>query len=214
MAENVVTQPGSPPSPAEGVHARRTRLRRQEILEAAASTFSSRGFYKASLAEIAVGAGITPAGLLHHFKTKEALLIDLLRRRDEVDIAEASIPERPHGLAFLAHLVDTVARNSARPGITQLYAVLSAEAVTEGHPAQEWFRGRYAGLRELIVDALSEARDADEVRSDLDVETTAAAIVALMDGLQIQWLYAPADVDMAAVTRTAIASLVGTPAVG
>lgn len=191
----------------ENVHHRRSRFRRQEILQAAAAAFGNRGFHRASLQEIGSGAGITPAGLLHHFKTKEALLTELLKLRDEVDMAEASVPVRPTGLAFLQHLIDTAARNSERIGITQLYAVLSAEGVTEDHPAQEWFRVRYAGLRDLIVDALIEATEAGDIQLELDPVQTASAIIALMDGLQIQWLYTPAAVDMAGVMEAMMSSL-------
>ena len=68
----------------EGVYARRTRLRKQEILDSALVAFGQKGFYKATLADVASAAGITAAGLLHHFKTKEALLVELLEQRDRL----------------------------------------------------------------------------------------------------------------------------------
>lgn len=174
----------------------------------AAISFATKGFHKASLLEIAQQAGITPAGLLHHFKTKENLLTELLRQRDANDIAEASIPARPHGLDFLQHLVDTVARNTERVGITQLYVVLSADGVTDEHPAQEWFRSRYEGLRELIVEALVEAQEVGDIGGDVDPHAAAVSMIAVMDGLQIQWLYAPDSVDMPALTASVINALV------
>ena len=124
------------------------------------------------------------------------------------DDGPARASSRPHGLAYLDHLVATVARNVARPGITQLYAVLSAESVTDGHPAQQWFRDRYVGLRALVERALEEALERGEVPVGTDVEQTAAAIVAVMDGLQVQWLLDPDRVDMVAVTRRTIDALV------
>ncbi|MEK8169927.1 helix-turn-helix domain-containing protein [Streptomyces sp. M19] len=107
-------------------------------------TFAERGYHNASLAEIADRAGLTQAGVLHYFRSKERLLTGVLELRDQVDI-ETLGPERPHGLAFVHHLVDTARRNAERPGIVRLYAVLSAESVTEGHPAQAYFRERYEG---------------------------------------------------------------------
>ena len=180
--------------------------RREEILGIAVETFATRGYHNASLAEIAERAGLTQAGLLHHFRSKTALLSSVLELRDNSEIEQLG-PERPRGIAFLNHLVDTVRRNAEREGIVRLYTVLSAESVTEGHPAQEFFRERYDGLRVMVTEALCEACELGEVRDDLDVEGVASAVIAVMDGLQVQWLLAPQSVDMAATTRRVIDAL-------
>jgi len=53
--------------------------RRTEILQSAASLIASSGL-RTSLQEIADAAGILPGSLYHHFESKEALLIELIRR--------------------------------------------------------------------------------------------------------------------------------------
>ncbi|MFJ8469966.1 TetR family transcriptional regulator [Streptomyces swartbergensis] len=193
----------------------KAQQRRQEILQIAMDTFAARGYNNASLQEIADRAGVTQAGVLHYFRSKAQLLTSVLALRDETDIEQLG-PERPRGLAFLRHLVDTVRRNTEREGIVRLYAVLSAESVTQGHPAQEYFRERYAGLRAFVTEALAEASELGETQPDLDIEEAATAIIAVMDGLQIQWLLAPDSVNMAAVTDRVInallADLSGEPA--
>jgi hypothetical protein len=85
--------------------------------------------------------------------------------------------------------------------------VLSAESVTEGHPAQDYFRDRYAGLRVMVTEALAEASELGETRPDLNLEEAATAIIAVMDGLQVQWLLAPESVDMTAVTDRVVTAL-------
>ncbi|WP_406120607.1 TetR family transcriptional regulator [Streptomyces canus] len=184
----------------------KAQQRRQEILQIAMDTFAARGYNNASLQEIADRAGVTQAGVLHYFRSKAQLLTSVLALRDETDIGQLG-PDRPRGLAFLRHLVDTAHRNAEREGIVRLYTVLSAESVTEGHPAQEYFRDRYAGLRVFVAEALAEACELGEVRADLHVEHTANAIIAVMDGLQVQWLLAPDSVDMAASTDRVITAL-------
>lgn len=169
-------------------------------------TFAARGYNNASLAEIADRAGLTQAGVLHYFRSKALLLTSVLELRDQTDIEQLG-PDRPRGLAFLRHLIDTSRRNSEREGIVRLYTVLSAESVTDSHPAQEYFRDRYTGLRAFVVDALREAAELGEAREDLDVENVANAIIAVMDGLQVQWLLSPESVDMAASTERVVSAL-------
>ncbi|MDT0441507.1 TetR/AcrR family transcriptional regulator [Streptomyces johnsoniae] len=190
--------------------------RREEILRIAMETFATRGYHNASLAEIAERSGLTQAGVLHHFRSKAGLLTGVLDLRDQSDLAQLAQlgEERPRGLAFLAHLVETARRNAEREGIVRLYAVLSAESVTSGHPAQEYFRARYAGLRAMVVEAIGEAADAGEVPAGLDPRAAASAVLAVMDGLRVQWLLAPEAVDMAATTDLVIGALLGRPVPG
>jgi AcrR family transcriptional regulator len=182
--------------------------RRAEILRIAMETFAERGYQSASLAEIADRVGLTQAGVLHYFSSKAGLLTGVLDLRDSTDIEELG-NERPRGLAFLRHLVETARRNTEREGIVRLYTVLAAESVTAQHPAQDWFRGRYQGLHALVVEALDEAQELGEVAVDVDTATTARVIVATMDGLQLQWLLEPGSVDMARATEVAITRLIG-----
>ena len=68
------------------------RDRRDAILVAANEVFATRGFRGASLATIAKRVGMSEPGLLHHFASKEELLLELLKLRDQHDderIAEA-----------------------------------------------------------------------------------------------------------------------------
>src|SRR6201991_4242929 len=67
--------------------------RRTEILQTAASLIASSGL-RTSLQEIADAAGILPGSLYHHFESKEAILVELIRRyQDDLD----RIAERAQG---------------------------------------------------------------------------------------------------------------------
>ncbi|MFD4125369.1 TetR/AcrR family transcriptional regulator [Streptomyces globisporus] len=171
-------------------------------------TFAARGYNNASLAEIADRVGLTQAGVLHYFRSKALLLTSVLELRDQRDIEQLG-PERPQGLDFLRHLVNTALRNAEREGIVRLYAVLSAESVTDDHPAQDYFRDRYDGLRAFVADALREACELPADRAE-SADNAANAIIAVMDGLQVQWLLAPQSVDMAASTDLVVTSLLAT----
>ncbi|MBW8711066.1 MAG: helix-turn-helix transcriptional regulator, partial [Mycobacterium sp.] len=63
--------------------------RRQRIMAVAERLLARNGWRSTSLAQIAKEAGVTPAGLLHHFESKEQLLNAVLDARDADDDAHA-----------------------------------------------------------------------------------------------------------------------------
>jgi hypothetical protein len=81
------------------------------------------------------------------------------------------------------------------------------ESVGDGHPAREWFRDRYPRRRANIAAALRAGIESGAIRSDVDCEAVAAEIIAMMDGLQVQWVLNPDQVDMAAVFADFIAGV-------
>ena len=184
----------------------RTIDRREDVLRAAMTVFGQRGYNKGALAEVAEEAGMTHAGVLHHFGSKQGLLVAMLRYRDGVEAAGVPGRAQAEGPAFLSHMLDTVTENTHRPGVVQTYTVLSAESVTAGHPAQEYFRERLTVLREKIAGVLAEVTGRDA--SEPEVRDDASAIIALMDGLQVQWLLDPDAVDMPRIVEKVMDELV------
>lgn len=206
----------TPPMGKVSERRRRSVQRRVDILRAALAIFGRRGYMRGSLIEIAEIVGITHAGILHHFGSKDELLLEVLRYRDEADFEELAVERLPAGLELFDHLVRTARLNATRPGIVQSYAVLSAESVTDDHPGQDWFRRRFAGLRQILAESLREVCAAHEP-SEEDLSGAASVIIALMDGLQVQWLLDRDAVDLAYSTALGInavlASLTGGKAV-
>lgn len=185
-----------------------TLQRREDILKAALQTFGSRGYNKAPLTEIADQVGMTHTGVLHHFGSKDKLLLEVLSYRDETDVAHIPGKHIPDGVELFRHLVRTAVLNSQRAGIVQAYAVLSADSVTDDHPAREYFAGRYSTLRAEVRIAFEELCDAHGVTDRSTIADGATAILAVMDGLQVQWLLAPDEVDLARATEFAIRAIV------
>jgi AcrR family transcriptional regulator len=208
------TEPQAEPAaaaPATGARAPRTRRprqatveRRAEILRAAARTFGSKGYMNGSLADVAEQVGITHAGVLHHFGSKDQLLVEVLDFRDKEDVRDLEGQHIPGGLELFRHLVRTVHMNEDRPGIVQGYTVLTGESVTENHPARGWVTHRFAVLRGEIADAVREV-GGPGVSEDA-ARRAANAIIGVMDGLQVQWLLDD-TVDLAAATEFAILAI-------
>ncbi|MEV0647444.1 TetR/AcrR family transcriptional regulator [Phytomonospora sp. NPDC050363] len=181
----------------------RPEERRQEILEAALALFAERGYRGASLATIAERVGLTQQGLLHYFPSKDRLLAEVLRLRDERDMA--ALGSANPDLDALARIVEL---NEKRRGMVQSYTVLSADSVTEGHPAREFFTERYERLRGELT-AVVRAELGEDLRAGLTPETAAALLIAVMDGMQLQWLLSDERVEMAGAFRGMLALLRG-----
>ncbi|MBO1333053.1 TetR/AcrR family transcriptional regulator [Streptomyces sp. VRA16 Mangrove soil] len=166
----------------------RSGERRAEILRAALEVIAERGYRGASLAAVAERVGLTQQGLLHHFPTKEALLVAVLEERDQWD----AVPDSQWRLDLLGSLVEY---NAMRPGIVQTFSALLGESVTEGHPARAFFTERYVGVRASMAQVLR-AEFGETLPNGLTPERAAPLLVAVMDGLQYQWLLDPESVDM------------------
>jgi AcrR family transcriptional regulator len=185
-----------------------TLARRRDILDAAIEIFGSRGFAAGSLQEIAERVGMTHAGVLHHFGSKDQLLLEVLAHRDETDVAHLDGQHIPDGLPLFRHLVKTAFLNAQRAGIVQAYAVLSAESVTDDHPGRAYFEERYATLRDEVGRAFRVVCADHGVEAPDEIDAAAASILAVMDGLQVQWLLAPDEVDLGRATAFAIDAIV------
>ncbi len=184
----------------------KTRARRQEILEAALQVFAASGYRNGSLREVAERVGMSEAGLLHHFPSKVALLEGVLRTRDDQSFDIVS-PELLHGAALLEGLAALAEYNSTVPGIVELFCILSAEATASDHPAHEYFQERYRVTVELVERAVQEMADAGQLRGGTTPQSAARTMVALMDGLQVQWLLDRDSVDMPSEIRNYVATL-------
>jgi AcrR family transcriptional regulator len=174
-------------------------VRREQILLIATEMFGNAGFRGVSIADIANRVGISQPGLLHHFRTKEELLIAALERRD----AESSghIEDAFRDASAVDALLSLCRHNMANPESVRLYAVESAESLEPGHPAHEFFLRRYARVRQTVADRARRDQQLGWFPSDVDPLEFATGVIALMDGLQVQWLL-DQSFDMAAVLAT------------
>lgn len=192
-----------------------TEGKRRQILLAASEVFGEKGTSNATLEEIAERVGMTRAGLLHHFGSKRKLLLEVIRFRDMHDLEGLEGHHIPtDGEAYFRHLIETARVNESRPGIVRTFMVLAGESLVDGSPATEYFADRYGTLRDEITNALIDiAKERRLVIDTAKAEAASCAIIALMDGLQLQWLHAPDQVALADCTeygiRTIVASVFG-----
>ncbi|GGD70932.1 TetR/AcrR family transcriptional regulator [Microbacterium murale] len=179
-----------------------TRQKRTDILEAAVEIFGNKGSTNGTLADVAEQVGMTHAGVLHHFGSKQKLLLEVLAYRDQADVAELVEKHIPGGPELFLHLVRTAFANERRPGIVQAYTVLSNES------ARDFFEERYTTLRREVTEAFHELCAQEGVTEPDTVAAASASILAVMDGLQLQWLLHPDIVKLGEASEFAIRAIV------
>lgn len=184
----------------------RSEAARERVLQAGFRALAANGYQGSSLASIAADAGLTTPGLLHHFPSKNDLLVALLEERDRMGEAHSRLDD-VRGLAALDRLQQLADRNTENPELVRAFTVLLGESVSAEHPARHWAQERYPHLRADIAAALRRGVDDGEISPDADIDAVAAEIVAMLDGLQVQWVLNPEQVDMSAVLAHYFAGL-------
>lgn len=165
----------------------KTAARRSEIVRAARDSFAEHGYGKASLRSIAERAGITHAGLLHHFRNKDELLAAVLAERDneEWEYVKSKVTS-PQKVA--RYLGETLRHHQSSPELMRLWIELATAASRPGHPAHAYFVRRYKEGRRRFSDGMHTDADTGRLRADLKPEHAAVLLQAVLNGLQLQWL--------------------------
>ena len=183
-------------------------MRRAALLDAATVVFARDGYSSSSMRDVATLAGITTVGLLHHFPNKEALLGALLERRDQRVTSrfhELTIELTLEGfLKFLRQSMNFSIQDAAE---CQASLVMNTESLSRAHPAWSWYQERFHLTHQHARGHLTALKEAGEIRPDVNVKATAQEIFSMMDGLQIQWLRCPEDVDVMAVFEAYVCRL-------
>lgn len=160
--------------------------RKQRILAVALRLLTRNGWRNTSLAQIAKEAGVTPAGLLHHFESKEQLLHAVVDARDADDDAHADRS---------GDLIEEIARVGERidraPQLVGTFAVLLVENLTPDAPLHDRLLGRHKAAIDIVAELIRRGQKAGRYRSDFDPALKAVQIVSLVNGLEISWLLDP-----------------------
>ena len=183
-------------SPAKPKRVRRDR--KDEILEKATALFGEYGFQGATLARIAEATGLTEPGVLHYFPSKVHLLQGVLEYHDRKEVERYSgilQKEKKSVFEILKLHQGVLIEEQKTPGLIQLFVVLVGESVRSDHPSHDFFVERYRRVREMYVEQFLRMNQ-PRFRRDVEPEKLATLILAVVDGLQIQWLLNPQKVNV------------------
>lgn len=183
------------------------RQRRAQIIADATELFARDGYADTSLREIAERVGLSKSALLHHYPSKDALLSAVLTEHDRRMTAVLDA-EAEHASAVLRALAAGAAAGArAEPGLIEVYAVLSCEALPADHAAHAYFRDRFVTVLDRFTGILRAAQADGDLPAHRDPEREAIRLVALWDGLQYQWLYDREAIDVASHLEAHLADI-------
>ncbi len=197
---------GEPAGADERTRQPRGDLRRQQIIDAAVDLFASKGYRGTGVAALADRVGMTATGLLYYFGTKERLLREVVAERDRMETID---PDREFPPALtLSSLRELGQHNVETATLTRLYLVLGAESLDPDDPLHDFFVERYELAREFVRALLNDEKAQGRMRHDVDVDHVALEVIAMIMGLEYQWLTDPARVDFAQAMETYIDQLI------
>ncbi|MED5813328.1 TetR/AcrR family transcriptional regulator [Mycolicibacterium sp. 050232] len=151
--------------------------RRSEILRTANSVIATTGL-RSSLQQIADAAGILAGSLYHHFESKEALLVELIRlyHADLDRVGEEALRrlDNPDPVPVAEQIV-TLGCAIARCAVEHRAALqMSFYEGPSNDPELMELTGRQpTKIQEAMVQALRAGRWSGEIRSDVDLPTLA-----------------------------------------
>lgn len=180
-----------------------------DILDAATRVFAHHGYRAGTIQLIAKEAGLSQAGLIHHFPTKEAILLAVLEHRDVGD-REVVGPALEEGVSVVEAYRRLLTWNAAHSDRMRFFAVLSAEALSADHPAFDYFQRRFAGTASTTTEMVRRDQAAGLIRDDLSAETIAALVVAAAHGFRHAVLVAD-DIEHHLAILDALEHLLTTP---
>lgn len=161
---------------------RKGEAKRAEILQTALETFAVEGYRGTSLRKVAAQCGLSMPGIMHYFESREDLLTQVLMKRDEAARARQQHPWSLQGA------IDVMGEGQRTPGLVELFVSLAAAASDTEHPAHAFFEARYRNFRETIAEHVADAQRQGHIRTDVQPERLARLMLAVADGIQLQWM--------------------------
>ncbi|MBN7557984.1 TetR/AcrR family transcriptional regulator [Mycobacteroides abscessus] len=182
---------------------------REKLLQGALDCLRERGYGKTSSRDIVRAAGVNLASINYHFGSKEALLNDALGLcfatwNQRVRLAfEQSTAASPYEQiqAVLAATVDSF--EQIRPAV---HACIESYApALRSQDLRERLAAGYAEVRQHSVELAKAALAGTDIEPPESLPTIVTVLMAIIDGLMIQWISDPEAVPPSGEILDAIA---------
>ncbi|MFJ5956690.1 TetR/AcrR family transcriptional regulator [Paenarthrobacter sp. NPDC092416] len=151
-------------------------IRRQQILNTAENLVLQDGHRSVTMKRIAAEVGVRESTLYHHFPSRDAVLLEVLRRR------ELCSPGSDSNSPF-KWLISIISSHPSKHGLVELYLYFASRAAEVKHPAHDYLLNRHNVLTKLFT----ESSHYDE-KMTLDPRLASQIFIALIDGLLVRWV--------------------------
>lgn len=176
--------------------------RKQLILDATQRLVVRHGWRGITLAQIAREAGVSPAGLLHHFESKEQLLHAALDARDAYDATHFDA-----GGDIIEQMGLLEARFREVPELIGTYGVLLMENLDPEAPLHGRLLDKQGSNVDEVAQEIRRGQREGRYRTDIDPTAKAVEVLAFLHGIEAMWLL-DATVPLAEVFREYTATLI------
>lgn len=166
----------------------KTEEKSQRIIEAATRVFAKKGFYNATISDVAKVAEVAEGTIYLYFKNKDDLLISIFEHSMDFFIEEANrelegmVDPKAKFRKFLNLHLKLVQEN---PDLAQ---VLQIELRQSSKFMQEYEGGKFADYLNVVRAILEEGQEQGVFRADLEPRILRRAIFGAVDELALEWL--------------------------
>ena len=177
---------------------------RERILSAAEKLFSSKGYYDTSMDEIVAESRLSKGAIYGYFKSKEDLFVALQDKQLEESITVLTSTFAPGDSARtkLKKVIGTAfgslinaSKKSCRISLEFNVAAPRIKSVQRRRDE------RFMALHRFLVEIIREGVEKGEFRRDVNPNQTALILMAMADGLSLDWATTNLEFDWKALTE-------------
>lgn len=177
--------------------------RKAQILQAASRVFSRMGFHAANVSDVAMEAHVSQGTIYHYFSSKEDLFMAVFEAWETESFyqeVQAVVNESASAREQLRQLAYGMGEHMARtvkilPASVEFWSHIHRNA-----GVREGFRNIFFELRTALARLIQGGVTQGEFVA-VDPDATATLLIAVYDGLVLQWLADPQSVDWQAESR-------------
>jgi len=183
----------------------RRRLSEEAVLSSAERLFVRNGFHGTKVDDIAKDAGLTKGAVYFHFKDKSNVLLALLRRAEDRVLVPILSRMRSADLSATEKIVEYL-HGWARIALEQrdtlfLPILMSFEFLGTGDPIERQIKGMYDRIYDSLTAVVEQGRADGEFHDNVSAGAHVAVLVAISDGMLLEWLRRSDRFDGGEVTR-------------
>lgn len=161
--------------------------RKQRIIDAAIEVLKENSIEETTVRKIAAKAGLTTGAIYHHYKNKDELVFDAIKKSLQFThrLAEEVKDEKGmrKGNELLSEIVSEVAKRLSKVDEQKLHIQLLNDVIARNSPTKGKYQRNY---HEIINNTASLFDKAFEIENDKYKRGVAAILVAATDGIAMQ----------------------------